>query len=331
MSSITFISPKLYEVIQRNNLNTGKINININIANNINNINKININTLSETQKIIFDWTDTEPKITNNNYNIKITMPAGGWYNIIISLIDSTNNTISTNNIICGIGEVFVITGQSNSVNFAENLLTPKTNKVVSYSDEKGWVLASDPQPGLPGSGDYGSFYPPFGDGLYYYYRVPIGFIASGIGGTSVIQWQPTTTFYSYLIARMKTYNGNFRAVLWIQGESDFGMEATKYANYLTNIIEQSNIDMNINIPWFVSNTSYINFMISESVRKGQQSLWNNIALQGPDTDTLIGSNRQDFGTGVHFSCKGQHNHAVIWLEKIIPWIDSQMNIQTIF
>ena len=82
-----------------------------------------------------------------------------------------------------GVGEVFVIAGQSNSANYGEEKLSTKTGLVAAF-DGTRWQVANDPQPGTRGSG--GSFVPPFGDAMAERFKVPVGIVACGVGGTSV-------------------------------------------------------------------------------------------------------------------------------------------------
>ncbi len=90
-----------------------------------------------------------------------------------------------------GIGEVFVVAGQSNSANHGEEKQKPNDERVVSF-DGKSWRPADDPQPGATGSG--GSFLPPFGDAIAKRFDVPVGLVACGVGGTSVREWLPRGT-----------------------------------------------------------------------------------------------------------------------------------------
>lgn len=57
-------------------------------------------------------------------------------------------------------------------------------------------------------------------------------------------------------------------------------------------------------------------------IRTAQASLWKDqIALPGPDTDTLTGDSRQNHGAGVHMSAKGLEAHGRMWAEKVAEWI----------
>ena len=60
-----------------------------------------------------------------------------------------------------------------------------------------------------------------------------------------------------------------------------------------------------------------------ESTRSAQKRLWDEgIAVEGPDTDTLTGDNRQDSGKGVHFSRKGAIAHGKLWFENVSTYLD---------
>jgi hypothetical protein len=48
------------------------------------------------------------------------------------------------------------------------------------------------------------------------------------------------------------------------------------------------------------------------------------VALEGPDTDALKGEFRDGGGKGVHFSGPGLREHAVLWAEKVVPWLERQ-------
>ena len=255
-----------------------------------------------------------------------------------------------------GVGEVFVVTGQSNSANHGEGRQQATSDEVFTLTPAGEWRRCADPQPGASGSG--GSFLPALGDELRRRLGVPIGFIACGIGATSVREWLPSGVpfpnppsivsrvrktadgawesdgkAYAMLITRMKSVPA-FRAVLWHQGESDakqkdptrtLGGEA--YARLLTQLIVSSRQDSGRQAPWFVAQVSYHSPADTgcPDIRGAQAGLWKKgLALEGPDSDALGGANRDHAGKGIHFSGEGLKAHARAWAEKVVPWIEGR-------
>jgi hypothetical protein len=255
-----------------------------------------------------------------------------------------------------GVGEVFVVTGQSNSANHGEGRQQATSDEVFTLTPGGEWRRCADPQPGASGNG--GSFLPALGDQLHRQLRMPIGFIACGIGATSVREWLPSGIpfphppsilsrvrktadgawesdgkAYAMLVSRMKSVP-SFRAVLWHQGESDAKqkdptrtLEGEAYARLLTQLIVRSRQDSGRHAPWFVAQVSYHSPADpgSDDLRAAQASLWRSgVALAGPDTDALGGSNRDQGGKGIHFSAQGLKAHAQAWADKVAPWVESR-------
>ncbi len=287
-----------------------------------------------------------------------LEVPAGGWYRLEVRRRDA--ETIIATDCVehFGVGELFVVAGQSNSANHGEEKQRTQTGRVVAF-DGQQWHLANDPQPGASGQG--GSFMPPLGDLLSKQWDVPVGFIACGIGATSVREWLPKgSTFpnpptiesrvkptaegnwesdgqaFEALVNRMRPLGRHgFRAVLWHQGESDANqrdpsrtLEGKQYREYLGTIIRQSRQEIQWEAPWFVARVSYHGPSDegSPDIRDAQASLSNEgLALAGPDSDALKGALRERNGQGIHFSGEGLREHAARWAEKIAPWLEKQL------
>ena len=288
----------------------------------------------------------------------EVRAPAGGWYQLDVRARqeDSVAAEAAVGHV--GVGEVFVIAGQSNSANHGAEKQTPRSG-LVSAFDGTRWQPASDPQPGASGSG--GSFLPPFGDALAARFKVPIGLVATGAGGTSVREWlprgarfaQPPTvtghvtqlpsgeweakgTLFAQFTARLRPLGPHgFRAVLWHQGESDANqrdpactLPGELYRAFLAQLIRDSRRELGWNAPWFIAQASYHapDDPGSPDIRAAQKALWETgLALPGPDTDTLTGDLREGGGQGIHFSGPGLHAHAALWVEKVAPWLEQQL------
>lgn len=303
------------------------------------------------------DWTilATHSQITDGKFHGNMKLASGGWYALKVRYRKSSNSDLLLGEEVVehiGVGEIFVIAGQSNSSNHgAEKQKT--TTRMVAAFDGKKWQLANDPQPGA--SGGEGSFQPPFADAIAEKFRVPVGIIACGIGATSVREWLPKgATFpnpptlegrvrklasgeweskgeaFDMFTNRMKQLGAKgFRAVLWHQGESDAeqpepkrSLTGTAYRQYLEKLIKDSRKEIGWDAPWFVALVSSHGGNGVDDIRASQKSLWaDRIALEGPDSDALRG----DLRDGVHFSAKGLREHASRWVQKVAPWLANQV------
>ncbi len=360
-TALTLTSPLDLQVVQQTSLREGIVPIAGGLAVDVNS--RVRIEARVFRGAINSNWKNIAANLHEREFTGSLTLPAGGWYQLEVRAVDETGNPVGTATIErVGVGEVFVVAGQSNSANHGEEKQTPQSDRVVNF-DGTQWHLATDPQPGASGRG--GSFVPPLGDALAEQYDVPIGFITCGIGATSVREWLPKDSIFpnpptiesrverlsdgqwasngeafAMFVTRLKSLGPNgFRAVLWHQGESDANqkdptrtLSGKLYRDYLEQIIRQSRREIGWEIPWLVAQVSYHapGDEASPDIREAQASLWRDgIALEGPDSDALKDELRQANGKGVHFSGEGLRQHAAKWAEKICPWLDVQMQHTT--
>ncbi len=288
----------------------------------------------------------------------ELNLPAGGWYRLEIRAFRKGVEVAATVVEHVGVGEVFVIAGQSNSANYGEEKQRAQTGLVAAF-DGTGWQLAADPEPGAGGT--KGSFMPLFGDEMAERLHVPVGIVAAGIGATSVREWlrsgtrlrglppltryvvtvgpgewEPTGKLFSNFTDRMKQFGPNgFRAVLWHQGEADAHqadpertLPGELYRKDLEQLIRDARQACGWDAPWFVAQATYHSpdDARSPEIRAAQKSVWDDgVALPGPDTDALTGDMRDKGGKGIHLSAKGLKVHAQLWVEKVGPWLDRQL------
>jgi len=291
-------------------------------------------------------------------FRAELPAPAGGWRSVEVRLgrTDTTLAQVTVPHV--GMGELFVVAGQSNSANYGEDKQRTQSRLVSTFSGTD-WRLAHDPQPGAGGGS--GSFMPPFGDAMVQKFGVPVGIIAVGAGGTSVREWlprgarfpnPPTVTgnvtalsnrqwesnggLYENLTRRLNQLGRHgFRALLWHQGESDAHqadpsrtLAGELYTAYLEQFLREARRDSGWEFPCFVAQATYHtpDDPGSPDIREAQRAVWTSgAALQGPDTDSLNGDLRQDGGKGVHFSGPGLREHARLWVEKVGPWLERQL------
>lgn len=303
------------------------------------------------------DWNPIPIDRATHTFRAELQVASGGFYEVSVRAYRLSKLVAETKVAHVGVGEVFVIAGQSNATNYGEERQQTRTGMVSSFSGSE-WRLADDPQPGVQDNSTKGSFIPAFGDALYERFHVPIGIVCVGHGSTSVRQWlpqgermhvQPTMTrfvtplgpdlwestgqLFDGLMQRVRLLGPNgFRALLWHQGESDahqppgHDITAQEYERMLRLVIAESRRQAGWPFPWFVARASYHtpDDPSCPPIRDAQRRLWESgIALAGPDTDTLTGDNRQNHGTGVHFSAKGLQAHGHLWAEKVGPWLDT--------
>ena len=349
-------SPVEYQVSQRTNRSTGPLPIRGSLAMPLDA--EVEIQCRLPKSAHLGSWRTIQILAPGKTqFETSIPAPAGGWYPVEVRATQQgiVLDTVSREHV--GVGEVFVVAGQSNAANHGEEKQQPGSGLVTTFIGPD-WRLAHDPQPGASGNG--GSFLPPLGDRLAGHFRVPIGFVSCAVGATSVREWlpkgerfphPPTLTgnvqelpsseweskgnLFDAFTRRVKSLGpAGFRAVLWHQGESDANqrdpirtLPGDFYQDYLEKLIRTSALSIGWNPPWFVALASYHtpDDPGSPDIRAAQRALWTRgIALEGPDSDALSGDLRDSGGKGVHFSAKGLREHANRWAEKLIPWLDKQ-------
>ena len=106
------------------------------------------------------------------HFRAELRAPAGGWCRVQVRLLAGGKSVSEANVEHVGVGEVFVIAGQSNSANHGEEKQSAKNPFVVAFGNGH-WQVAADPEPGASGNG--GSFMPAFGDAMAGKFKVPIG------------------------------------------------------------------------------------------------------------------------------------------------------------
>lgn len=336
---LTLAAPVDYQVIQRQTLAEGRIPVSGTLAAPCDKLElrlegkDMNGNPLPDTRT---------PVALNADHTFKTDYksPAGGWYSLTLKAYKDGKEVAAATVPHVGVGEVFVGAGQSNSTNcgglgskLATDGRTQSASGMVASFNGSAWRLAHDPQWGTHDFAGYqfGSFWPAFGDAMNAKFKVPVGVAVTGHGGTNLGQWGKGAKdgLYNWTLTRMNQLGKNgFRAVLWHQGESDYGTPARKYADSLEKIITDFRQDAGWNMPWFVAHASYCpqKPVVDTNSRGGQKILWDKgVALEGPDTDAMLGDLRDHGGKGIHFSKKGLKAHGEAWADKVAPWLEQQL------
>jgi hypothetical protein len=344
---ITLQSPQDYQVFQRQSKTQGKILV----------AGRVDVPCDRVEGSTSGKWQPISYRPESHVFFGDLPTPAGGWYRFELRILNSAATVGRLEVAHVGVGEVFIVAGQSNSTNYGEVRQLTASGMVAAFGRDT-WALADDPQPGVQDGSKNGSFIPSFGDALYEKYRVPVGVVSVGHGSTSVRQWLPAgsridvpptmgkfiraaadntwecdgTLFDGMMRAILRLLPHGFRALLWHQGESDahqapeHEISAENYRSLMEQIIRASRREAGWDFPWFVAQATYHspNDTSCPEIRDAQKSIWRSgLALEGPDTDQLTGDNRQNNGKGVHMSAKGLQAHGRMWAEKVEAWLDT--------
>ncbi|MFN9371348.1 MAG: sialate O-acetylesterase [Planctomycetaceae bacterium] len=266
------------------------------------------------------EWIDLEATRRGAGWHARLRIEAGGWYRLELRGVLAKRTVVAGAVEPVGVGEVFVVAGQSYAEGANDELLkvTEPAGRVTALDFETGnWQVAHDPQ---PRAGAGGTIWPPLGDLLVPLLQAPIGFVNVAVGGTAIRQWQPGEQLYDRLLKGARGA-GDFRAVLWQQGESDV-IEKTPTATYierLQNLRGGFARATGNDAPWLLAQSTMHPTVYNDPagegrIRRAIEMLWEEPGFaRGPNTDLLTGETRGGVGTRRHFTGVGQRRAAQLW------------------
>ena len=312
---ITLQSPDDHQIVQRDDNNKGVFPVSGSTEYAVDEIEGryITLETGFESE-----WVSVAVPLSSNFYGT-IEVPTG-WHRLELRFMnDGAQVALQSINPV-GVGEVFIVAGQSNSANSGDAPLTPTDSRVSTWGPS-GWRFGYDPQPAA--TDNRGSPWPVAGDLLASRYNVPIGFLSVGYGGTQVDRWVPSQNdLFPRITDALDAVEPNgARAILWHQGESNAGGTAAEdYARMLGEVVLGSREYAGYEIPWIVARVSFI--PNGDSVKmgwiiEGQNSVIDDdpLTFPGPYTDDLNGTQwRYDT---IHFNEAGLREHASRWDTRI--------------
>ena len=173
---LSIIEPLDYQVFQRRSQAKGDVRIRGTMDEASTNSALFEVRLI--TDGVTGDWVKLNVSRQGKQFSSSLELPAGGWYRFELRASLDGNSIAESFVEHIGVGEVFVVAGQSNSANHGEVKQLTKTSRIATFDGQR-WQLANDPQPGASGNG--GSFLPPLGDALVEKMNVPVGFVACGI------------------------------------------------------------------------------------------------------------------------------------------------------
>lgn len=303
-SGVMVLSPRPYQVIQRDN---GAGSVTVRLAQAAAAPYQVEVRTHEGT-------TVCEGSIPAGQAEVTIAnVPEGGWHTLVLKSGEKELAGVPF-----GIGDVFVVAGQSNAGGNGDGFI-PDRSGMVSVKAYEGdeWLLVTQMDERLHPEMHRGSPWPVLGELLVTAWRVPIGFINVARGGSNTDQWLPANgDLYPRLPAVLKAYK--VRAILWHQGESDAasGWPTEKTRANMETIIRQSWQDAGWRAPWYVAFVSFVPGLEQEKMdatRQAQREICDaGLALPGPDTDKYVDPNTMRHDR-LHFNQVGLRIHAMLW------------------
>lgn len=159
------------------------------------------------------------------------------WQSALTVIIAGVSQTIPN----VGIGDVYVIAGQSNAMGMGTHyqMYSNTLGLRGGMYTASGWQELEDPTGKVADGHARGSLWPLLAT-YALNYGVPIAFIPTAVSATSITQWQPDQRLFSKMTDLIDALpQPAIRAILWQQGEADVNMKARQYADQLENIADE--------------------------------------------------------------------------------------------
>ncbi len=334
-AQLSVVYPAERSVFQRDNSNRGTISISGNLVNNADKV-EARLIPVVFGQGTGTDWITIDSQIEGFSFTGKIES-TGGWYTLEIRSFKGIQvvdiGTVQK----VGIGEVFVIAGQSNAQGFGNNInaVGASDDRVNGYNYYNNQFLNESVPMDKFTKIQANDFIGPrgltawcwgeLGDKLVKRLNVPVMFYNAATEGSSLENWvssaagRPTVhpytgqqfqggTPYSNLRIVLQNLSSLYgvRAVLWHQGEADSFTSESSYFDGLKTLIAETRKNTGKNINWVVAKASLNANQVFAHIIKAQNAVINTTQLvfDGPATDG-IQFPRPD---GVHFSNSGSVN-----------------------
>lgn len=341
--NITF--PTERAIFQRDNLNQGNIFIagNYQIP-----VSVVQARLTSIQGGTSTDWTPVVMNPSGGNFSTQLPGRAG-WYTLDIRALHNGIVVAETRISRVGIGEVIVISGQSNARGILGDTFHPQStdDRVNCITNFFANDISTPPFPTFGRLQDGNTLYAPEGYGSWMWgalgdkiaaqEQVPVLIINTGWEGLAIDSWtesaqnrQATNPFSGFRTKVGYPYNSlryslnyyanllGIRSVLWVQGESDnfIRKETIAYQFELENIIRATREHTGRNIPWVIARASYFNGTAYEPVVSAQTRVGTTYlnTFLGPNLDLIL--DRYD---RTHFNTLGLLKAADAWMEFLTP------------
>lgn len=238
-----------------------------------------------------------------------------------------------------GVGDVVVIAGQSNAEGLGDDLQSCSHPTLVAAmcrftedtaAEKEGWRELADPCSASGDTHNYGTLWPLIATEWMAGHGVPVGFIPTAVGGTSITEWQKGGgDYYDQMLASIQSAtggdSGEIAIVLWWQGEKDAvdGMAEATYNSNLDSFAASIASDFGCKImPCLLQNSTGISDATGreQAIRDATSAAMSDNAnvLDGPDFSDI----ESDDAYHIKTSAK-QQTCASRWWAKLEAWLDS--------
>lgn len=258
-------------------------------------------------------WAELDSSLSAGTFSGTLTGLAEGEHDIAVRLNDNVAITDSVTDI--GIGDIFLVAGQSNASGRLTNLQTYSHASLTARvydQDDAAWRDLIDPTDPETSNG---SIWPLLATLHMADQSVPVGFITTAEGGTSISQWSATTPGLKYTPAvthvNAVAPNG-IAACIWNQGETDAngGTTQATYNSTLDGLIAGLQADTGLTFPMVCDLLGFSNTAAgNDAVRQAQIEAW------GDNADIFPGAN-QIQRDSLHWETdsEGATHAALLWV-----------------
>lgn len=233
ITHLTIISPLPFQIFQRVN-NTGTIVI------------KGHVDTAG-IYSVSASWNGLESGVLWEGESPDFQAEWDGlpvWQSDLVVTVAGTEYTVPN----VGIGDVYVVAGQSNAMGMGrhDQMYINTLGLHAGMLTTAGWSELADPTGYVTDNHAKGSQWPLLATYILES-GVPVAFIPTARGGTSISQWQPGSNPFNRVFSLLNTLPAPYaRAILWQQGEADVNMAKRTYANYLETMTDAWHAAFNI-------------------------------------------------------------------------------------
>lgn len=231
------------------------------------------------------DWRDAE-MLPDNGWRCALRVPTGGLYKAETRVRVPGVEWRNTGDKIwhLAVGDLWVITGQSNAVGYGHGaVVDPPMLGVSLCGGNEEWRLATHPlfdptDTKHPANRDGGwvdvSPWLAFAKGILDGAGVPVGLIPTALGGSPLSAWDPdngdAAVLYHNMVSHIDAAGGKVAGMVWYQGESDASAELNPtYLARFTRFVEAFRTRYGAELP--VLTTQLNRYFDSSDEEQGRQ------------------------------------------------------------